>query len=102
MRTYDLKAGRLDDFLSFYEKNGLAIQRRVLGGLLCYLVSDIGPLNQVVHLWRYASLSDRERRRRKLLAEPGWASYLEQVPCYVERMRTQILRSARFCPALTR
>ena len=98
MRSYDLINGRLNAFLAFYEANGLPIQKRILGGLICFLVTEIGPLNQVVHLWRYADLQDRERRRQKLAEDPDWPVYLAKVPDYVDRMDTRILRNASFSP----
>lgn len=75
-RTYEIKVGRLGRLLELYARLGYAAQRRHLGPPLGYFTSHIGPLNQLVHLWRYPSLDDRQRRRRALAADGQWQAYL--------------------------
>jgi NIPSNAP len=77
MRTYTAVPGRAGEFLKLYEELALALQQQYLGGLMGYYVSEVGELNQIVHLWRYESLADREARRARLDADPGWAVYKE-------------------------
>ena len=63
-RTYDFHPGAVPKFFALYEDTGAReLQRRILGNLVGYYVSEIGPLNQTVHLWGYASLDDRAARR---------------------------------------
>ena len=61
-RTYVVKAGRTAEFLAAVETLGLPVMRPLLGGLIGYFVTEIGALNEVVHLWAYESLDDRARR----------------------------------------
>lgn len=75
-RTYTLKLGAAPLYFSTYEKNGLAVQRRLLGNLVGYYTTDMGELNLVVHQWAYESYADREQRRAKLYGDPEWAAYL--------------------------
>ncbi len=51
-RTYVTQHGRLQEFIDRYEKMALGVQQHYLERLVGYFVTDIGPLNQVVHLWR--------------------------------------------------
>ncbi len=75
LRTYTLVPGRLAAYLELYEKEGLPIQQKHLGKPLGYFVTEIGTLNQVVHLWGYESQSDRERRRNAMEADPDWIAF---------------------------
>lgn len=75
MRTYTILPGRMAEFLNLYETQALALQKKYLGELLGFYVSEIGPLNQVVHLWRYESLAEREACRARMEADPEWATY---------------------------
>jgi hypothetical protein len=70
--TYNMTHGKMDDYLRRYEAIGLPLQREHLGELVGFFVSDIGPLNQVVHLWAYDSIADREIRREQMAADPRW------------------------------
>ncbi|MBM9468711.1 NIPSNAP family protein [Nakamurella leprariae] len=79
MRTYTIKPGRVDDFLSFYERHGWALQQQYLGTCLGWYSSKDGPLFQVVHLWAYQDYADRERRRDALYRDPAWVEYFDGV-----------------------
>ena len=63
-------------YLDTYEKEGLEIQRPILGNLVGYFFTDIGPLNQIVHMWGYESLDERAIRRKKLFGYEGWRAYV--------------------------
>ena len=59
-RTYLYHPGGLPKFFKAYEESGVReLQQRILGNLIGYFTSEIGMLNQPVHLWGYASLDDR-------------------------------------------
>ena len=67
VRTYTAQTGGgTARWLEYYEKHGLPPSRRHLGQLVGFFTSEIGPLNQIVHMWRYESLADREARRATL------------------------------------
>ena len=102
-RTYTIKALRTGDFLKLYERAALPLQLKYLGHLIGFYVSEIGPLNEVVHLWGFASLAERERRRALMEADPGWAVYrqaLLELDVVVEKS-TKMLRSTSFSPTVS-
>jgi hypothetical protein len=94
-RTYAIKPGKLNDYLKVYETEALPLQLKYLGHCVGWYVSnDIGPLNQVVHMWAYKSLADREERRNKLAADPAWPQFLAKATAFVDHMENKILRQA--------
>lgn len=97
-RTYTLTHGTMAAYLERYEKHGLPVQRRHLGELIGFYVTEIGPLNQVVHLWRYESLADRERRREKLAADPEWHAFLRTNAGSFTHQEVKIMKPAPFSP----
>ena len=81
VRTYVAQpGGGLARWLEHYEKHGWPAQLRHLGGLVGFFTTEIGPLNQIVHMWRYESLADREARRAALYADPDWQFFLKNGP----------------------
>ncbi len=98
MRTYRLKTGAVPAYLKLVEDEGIAVQKGHLGALVGYFFSEIGPLNQIVHVWAYASLDDREARRAALAADPRWQAFLPKIQSLIETMENQILKSAPFSP----
>ncbi|MCB1747478.1 MAG: NIPSNAP family protein [Gammaproteobacteria bacterium] len=96
-RTYTLLPGKMALFLDIYQRVGWPLQQQYLGDCVGWYVSmDIGPLNQVVHLWRYADLADRARRRAAMAADPAWAGYLEQAAPLIQHQENKILSAAPF------
>ena len=75
LRTYSIRIGAMRDFLELYAREGLAVQTQHLGAPLGYYTTEVGELAQVVHLWGYADMADRERRRAALEADPRWLAY---------------------------
>ena len=75
LRTYTLRVGTVRDFLDLYAKEGREVQRKHLGDPLGYYTTEVGNVNQVVHIWQYADVADRERRRATLESDPLWIAY---------------------------
>ena len=100
LRTYTLFPGRLAAFLELYEKEGLPIQTKHLGRPIGYFVTEIGTLNQVVHLWGYASLADREQKRAAMDVDPDWIAYRKKSAAAgnVQHQENKILKSTSFSP----
>ena len=99
-RTYTFKPLRLKDFLALYERAALPLQKKHLGHLVGFFVSEIGPLNQVVHLWAFDSLAERERRRKGMEDDPEWPAYVNALRelDIVLQQESKILRSVSFSP----
>ena len=97
-RTYRFKAGKVPTFMAIYEEKGLEIQKRILGNLIGYFATEIGPLNETMHLWGYASLDDRTARRAALMADEGWRAFLAEILPLLEMQETKILLPTGFSP----
>jgi len=97
-RIYTLHPGKVPEYLRLYEAEGLAIQTRILGRLIGYFSTEIGPLNQIIHMWGYDSFEERTRRRAVLLADPQWKAFVPKLQTLIETMENKILVPAPFSP----
>jgi len=100
LRIYTFKPGMQNAWLAMYEKNAYPIQVRYLGKPVVFTTTEVGPLNQVVHLWAYADQAERESKRNALQQDPGWQAYLKMntEAGYMDHMENRILRSTPFSP----
>lgn len=98
MRTYRMKTGSVPAYLKIIGEEGIAIQKSYLGQLVGYFFSEIGPLNEIVHIWAYADLADRETRRAALAADTRWQAVLQKIVPLIETMENKILKAAPFSP----
>jgi hypothetical protein len=56
----------------------------------------VDTLNQVIHLWAYSSLDDREARRQRLMENADFKEYLAQIFPLLVKMENRILKPAPF------
>ncbi|PHQ70471.1 MAG: NIPSNAP family protein [Sneathiella sp.] len=97
-RIYTLMGGKTKEYLALYEEKGLAVQTRILGNMLGYYFTEIGPLNQIVHLWGYESFEERTRRRAELMQAPEWQEYVVLIRPLLQHQENKILIPASFSP----
>jgi hypothetical protein len=98
MRTYRLRTGTLPDYLRQVEEAGITVQEEHLGRFVGYFFSEIGRLNEIVHIWAYESLDDREQRRTALAHDPRWVAFIPKIQALIEEMESKILKPAPFSP----
>lgn len=97
-RTYTIKTGLVQEYLSLYESEGYTPHRKFLGDPVGWFTTETGTLNQVVHMWRYASHAEREIKRAALYADPTWLAFIPKTRPYIERMENRILLTTSFSP----
>jgi len=70
VRTYTLKVGSVSEF---EKRFGEALPaRQEFSPCAALLHSEIGPLNQVIHIWPYESQAERERLRAEAAKAGVW------------------------------
>lgn len=100
LRTYTLRPLLAGDWLALYRSEGLPVQQELLGQLVGFFTTEFGHLNQVVHLWAYASLDDRAERRARLAGDPRWQSFSKrnrELDAVVD-LQSSILKPTDFSP----
>lgn len=95
-RTYQLKPGKVNAYFECYQQTGMAIQLDYLVQPLGYYCTEIGPLNQIIHLWGYTDLNERQRCRNLLKQDPRWAGYVAMIMPLIEHQESRILTPAGF------
>ncbi|EPL15520.1 NIPSNAP family protein [Pseudomonas sp. CF161] len=100
LRTYTLNPTKLGDWLALYKSNALAVQQEHLGNLVGFFTTEIGEVNQVVHIWGYASLDERISRRNAMAADPRWQEFarLNKELNAVVSLESRLLRPTDFSP----
>jgi hypothetical protein len=98
LRTYTLLPRKMAKYLELFERHALPVMARHNLELMGYYTSHIGPLNQVVHLWRYDSLADMEKKRALRDADPEWAAFLRLTEGMLLLQDTKVMRPAPFSP----
>jgi hypothetical protein len=100
MRTYTMHPGRLKAYLDLYEQEGMAVQQSHLGKMIGYFTVEVGPQNQVVHMWGYQSMAERETKRAAMESDPAWLAYRKKSAesGNIQSQENKILKSTSFSP----
>jgi len=96
MRTYTIHPGSTPEYFKVYETMGMEAQKEILGHMVGYYATEIGDLNQVIHMWAYDSLNSRVERRAKLMQDERWKKMLPELRKFIVSQKTQILIPAPF------
>jgi len=95
VRTYDLKPGSLTEvekrFGEAYEN------RKKHSQLFAFWHSEIGPLNQIIHVWGYKDLAERGRIRAEALKDSTWPPKIAE---FLVSQRSEIMIPFSFSPDL--
>ena len=90
LRTYTLRPG----MQPVVAKNAGTVAREIRGDnygkLEGYWLTELGPLNQVMHLWSYESLNERQRLRGDLGKNERWVN--EYLPLILPHLVRQDIR----------
>lgn len=94
LRTYELKLGRLSDYLGIFETKGFPVLSRYAEPIGFWFSgpTETGFLDRVNHIWRYQSVAGRIEQRAALYSDPAWIR--ELVPAVSEtfiRLRGQLM-----------
>jgi hypothetical protein len=95
MRTYQLKPASIPQF---EERFGAALPDRMkFSPLAAFWHTEVGPLNQVIHVWPYDSLDQRLEIRSAAIASGTWPPATSE---FIVDMKSEIFIPAPFSPAL--
>lgn len=95
MRTYDLKPHSLPEvekrFGEAYEK------RKKYSELAAFWHTEIGPLNQIIHVWPYKDLEERGRIRAAAVKDGAWPPKTSE---FMVTQRSDIMIPFAFSPEI--
>ena len=91
VRTYTLKPGSVAEAENRF---GEAMPSRdKYSKLGAFWHTDVGPLNQIIHVWPYESLQHRTEIRAQAAHETGWPPKIQE---FIETMESEIMIPAPF------
>ncbi|MDH4149917.1 MAG: NIPSNAP family protein [Betaproteobacteria bacterium] len=95
VRTYDVKPHSVPEV---EKRFGEAYEfRKKISPLAAFWHTEIGPLNQIIHVWPYKDMAERERIRNEAVAAGNWPPKIGE---FVLNMRTEIFIPFPFSPEL--
>jgi len=97
MRVYTLQPGKVPEFQALIEREALPVINKY-SKLVGWWSTEVGPLNQVVHIWAYEDLNHRERARKAQGEDPQLQAFRPRAQSMVVSQYNMILTPANFSP----
>ena len=94
-RSYRIARGKVPEFLGIFGESYKT--RSAFSQISAMLYTEIGPLNQVIHIWPYADMGERERVRVEAGEDPNWPPKVSHV---IETMQSEIFTPLPFTPTM--
>lgn len=95
VRTYHITPHKVPEVMKLF---GEAIDDRAkISPLVGFFYTDIGPLNQIIHIWSYEDLADRDRVRAEAAKLPNWPP---KISGFAEDMNSEIFVPWSFMPPM--
>jgi hypothetical protein len=93
IRTYQLAPGSQAEVEKRY---GEAYQyRKKYSELTGFFHTEIGPLNEIIHIWGYSDLAERARIRVEASKDPNWPPKIQE---FIRKMTSEIVVPFGFVP----
>jgi hypothetical protein len=96
LRSYRCQPGRAGEWLGHFK--GILPVRETYSRNVGLWQTEVGQLNEVVHLWAYRDLNERAAVRAKALQDPAWQAFLVKGTPLLAEMRSVILNPAPHSP----
>lgn len=93
-RTYTTRTEHTKAFVARYRDEGLPIQIPIFGAPLAFLQTEVGPIEDVILIWRFADFPDRQDKRARLAALPEWGAFLRAAAPMVRAHRSRLMTPA--------
>jgi len=98
-RMYTLKPGATADYRAGVKEISLPIRQRHGVSLAGWYWSEIGALNQVVHIWGYNDTKHMQEAQSAFHSDPEWTQkYVPRAQPLVESQKTWTMNSPAFAP----
>ncbi len=100
LRTYTLYVGKMSEAVKLYQEQGFpALQKGEYDKkLVGYFQSDVGTINQIIHLWKFDDDADRRNFWQSLFANAEFMSFAGKFRPLVMTQEVKLLLAAPWGP----
>ena len=99
VRTYRLKPRGVPEFINTFGK--AYEKRQSLSRIAAFFFTEIGPLNEVIHIWPYKDSGERDKKRARSVKDKKYA-WPPKVGHLQEHMQSEIFIPSPFTPTFAK
>ncbi len=96
VRTYNVTPHKVPEVMKRFGES--YEDRAKISPMLGFFYTDIGPLNQIIHIWPYEDIAERARIRTEAAKLPNWPPNIAE---FMEHQESEIFIPWSFVPPMT-
>ena len=96
LRSYRAQTGKAGEWLGHFK--AIMPTREKYSKNVGVWQTEMGQLNEAVHLWAYRDLNDRAATRAKVMEDPEWQAFLKKATPLLLEMRSVVLNPTPASP----
>ena len=86
IRTYQVKVGSLAEVEKRYGEG--YEHRKKYSPLTAFWHTEVGPLNEIIHVWGYKDLAERARVRAEAAKDANWPPKIQE---FIQNMQVEVI-----------
>lgn len=98
LRTYTFKVGKLGEAISLYENEAWPALQKYEDYLVGYFTGDIGGLNQLIHMWKFADDTDRRTFWETLFKDADFMAFAAKLRPLVLTQENKLMLASPWGP----
>lgn len=99
LRTYTFQVGKLAQAAELYDAYGWpALERIAAGKLVGYFTGDVGAMNQLFHLWKFADDADRRAFWKQIYADEEFQTFAARLRPLILKQKNKLMLAAPWGP----
>ena len=98
LRTYTLHPGKINEAIDLYTNVGWPALEPFQKYLVGYFTGDIGALNQIVHLWKFADDAARRAMCQEIYANEGFMAFAAKFRPLIRIQENKLLLASPWGP----
>ena len=98
LRTYTFKVGKLSEAIALYENEAWPALKKYEDYLVGYFTGDIGGLNQLIHIWKFADDGDRRAFWTTLFKDPDFMAFAAKLRPLVLTQENKLMLASPWGP----
>ena len=91
-RTYNIVPRLTPKYMEIFMAQCVPINRKYFGEEVGIFLTEVGPQNQLTHMWKYDDYADYEAKRKARDADPDWPKYLKDTEGLLVSQETKLIR----------
>lgn len=102
MRTYSVQVGKMAEVVKLYGEEGYpALEKAGLDKSLAgYMISDTGPLHQLVHIWKFEDDAARRAHWKGVYADGPFMAFATKLRPMLSGQEVRLLTGAPWGPQI--